>query len=157
MKNLKNLKTTFKALGLILAFGCMASQLQAQEILTGFNHGTDTKSSHYINNEGIFLPFFDDFSQSRLFPDPTKWIDRNALVTDGFPMNPPTKNAATLDVLDEHGCVYDYAISNPFVAEFLTSARIRLDSIMEPEPRALTPADSLYFSFWYQPQGKEKN
>ena len=24
---------------------------------------------------------------------------------------------------------------------------------MEPEPRALTPADSLYFSFYYQPQG----
>lgn len=136
-----------------LALSTSVGHAFAQEILTGFNHGTDTKSSLYINNEGIFLPFFDDFSQSRLFPDLTKWTDRNALVTDGFPLNPPTKNAATLDVLDEHGCVYDYAISNPFVAEFLTSARIRLDSIMEPEPRALTPADSLYFSFWYQPQG----
>ena len=45
------------------------------------------------------------------------------------------------------------AISNAFVAEYLTSARIRLDSIMEPEPRALTPADSIYLSFYYQPQG----
>ncbi len=153
MKNLKNLKTTFKALGLILAFGCMASQLQAQEILTGFQRDASQNRTSSINDAGLFLPFFDDFSQASLFPDSTKWTDRNALVTDGFPLNPPSRNAATLDVLDSYGRVYDYAISNAFVAEYLTSARIRLDSIMEPEPRALTPADSVYLSFWYQPQG----
>ena len=56
-------------------------------------------------------------------------------------------------MLDANGRVYSYAISNAFLAEYLTSVRIRLDSVMEPEPRALTPADSIYLSFYYQPQG----
>jgi len=103
--------------------------------------------------EAHFLPFFDDFSQSNLYPDSTKWTDNNVMVNDGFPLCPPNRNGVTFDVLDANGRVYSYAISNAFVAEYLTSARIRLDSIMEPEPRALTPADSVYLSFYYQPQG----
>ena len=99
------------------------------------------------------LPFFDDFSTSKNLPDSTKWIDRNAFVNAGFPLNPITRNAATLDVLDANGRVYGYAISNPFVAESLTSTAIRLDSVFDPTPKALTPADSLYLSFFYQPQG----
>ena len=95
----------------------------------------------------------DDFSHSDMYPDSTKWTDNNVLVNDGFPLCPPNRNGATFDVLDANGKVYSYAISNAFVAEYLTSARIRLDSIMEPEPRALTPADSIYLSFYYQPQG----
>lgn len=148
-----NMKTYFKAVVLALALGFGAGHAFAQEILTGFQREPSSPSTRYINNAGIFLPFFDDFSKTRVYADSTKWIDRNAMVTDGFPLNPPTRNAATLDVLDQYGRVYDYAISNPFVAEYLTSARIRLDSIFDPLPRALTPADSLYFSFWYQPQG----
>ena len=99
------------------------------------------------------LPFFDDFSNSNIYPDSTKWVDRNAFVNSGFPLNPVTRNAATLDVLDATGNVYSYAISNPFIAEYLSSTTIRLDSVFEPTPKALTPADSLYFSFFYQPQG----
>ena len=150
-----NTKTTFKFIALAMAIGFSTSQAVSQEILTGFYRGKPAAQPNVrsINETGLFLPFFDDFSQSRLFPDSTKWTGRNTMVTDGFPLNPPTRDAVTLDVLDEHGRVYDYAISNAFIAEYLTSARIRLDSIMEPTPRALTPADSVYFSFWYQPQG----
>jgi len=145
------MKTNFKILCLVVAMG-FGQLCTAQEILTGFYHG-ERQATRYVNPEGIFLPFFDDFSHVRLYPDSTKWTDNNALVNDGFPLCPPNRNAATLDVLDANGRVYEYAISNPFVAEYLTSARIRLDSIMEPEPRALSPADSIYFSFYYQPQG----
>ena len=148
-----NMKTNFRVIALALAIGFGANHAVAQEILTGFYRETAQPATRIANETGLFLPFFDDFSQTRLFPDPTKWTDRNVLVTDGFPLNPPTRNAATLDVLDEQGRVYSYAISNAFIAEYLTSARIRLDSVMEPEPKALTPADSVYFSFWYQPQG----
>ena len=148
-----NMKTNFKAIALALALTFGVGHAFAQEILTGFLREPSSKPSRYVNEAGIFLPFFDDFSKTRVYADSTKWTDRNAMVTDGFPLNPPTRNAATLDVLDQYGRVYDYAISNAFVAEYLTSARIRLDSVMEPTPRALTPADSLYFSFWYQPQG----
>lgn len=148
-----NMKTNFKAIVLALALSLGASHAFAQEILTGFVRDLSPQSSRYANNAGIFLPFFDDFSKTSVYADSTKWTDRNAMVTDGFPLNPPTRNAATLDVLDQYGRVYDYAISFPFIAEYLTSARIRLDSLLEPEPKALTPADSVYFSFWYQPQG----
>ena len=145
------MKTNFKILCLVAALG-LGHFCTAQEILTGFYHG-ERQTTRYVNPEGLYLPFFDDFSHMRLYPDSTKWTDDNALVNDGFPFCPPNRNAATLDVLDANGRVYDYAISNAFVSEYLTSARIRLDSVMDPEPRALTPADSLYFSFYYQPQG----
>ena len=153
MKNQKNLKITFKALGLIMAFGCLTSQAVAQEILTPFKSSSEKAPVRRGVAEARFLPFFDDFSHSNVYPDSTKWTDNNVLVNDGFPLCPPNRNGATFDVLDADGHVYNYAISNAFVAEYLTSVRIRLDSIMEPEPRALTPADSVYLSFYYQPQG----
>ena len=148
----KNLKMSFKALALVAALGFMTSQAFAQEILTPFI-GTEQAPVRSRVAEARFLPFFDDFSHSVIYPDSTKWTDNSAFVNDGFPLCPPNRNCATLDVLDANGKVYDYAISNAFVAEYLTSARIRLDSVMEPEPKALTPADSVYFSFYYQPQG----
>ena len=147
----KNLKTSF-SLALVLVFGLMTSQTFAQEIVTPF-HSAEKAPVRKGVAEARFLPFFDDFSHSNIYPDSTKWTDNNVLVNDGFPLCPPNRNGATLDVLDASGRVYTYAISNAFVAEYLTSVRIRLDSVMEPEPRALTPADSLYLSFFYQPQG----
>ena len=146
------MKMSFKALALMMAFGLMASSAISQEILTPF--GTTEKAPIRKGvAEARFLPFFDDFSHSNIYPDSTKWTDNNVLVNDGFPLCPPNRKGATFDVLDANGKVYSYAISNAFVAEHLTSVRIRLDSIMEPEPRALTPADSVYLSFYYQPQG----
>lgn len=146
------MKTNSKILVLTFFIG-LGALANAQEVLTGFYRDNAPMKSRNVNATGLFLPFFDDFSHSTLYPDSTKWTDCNAFVNDGFPVTPPNRNTATLDVLDANGRVYDYAISNAFVAEYLTSARIRLDSILEPEPHALSPADSLYFSFWYQPQG----
>ncbi len=127
------MKTIFDRIGLALLICLLPALVSAQAVQT--------------------LPFYDDFSSSNIYPDSTKWMDRNAYINSGFPLNPVTRNAATLDVLNEQGEVYDYAISNPFIAEYLSSTTIRLDSVFEPTPRALTPADSLYFSFFYQPQG----
>ena len=148
-----NMKMNFKVFALALAFGLFALHASAQEILTNYRTTTEKAPVKRGVAEARFLPFFDDFSHSDLYPDSTKWTDNNVLVNDGFPLCPPNRNGATFDVLDANGKVYSYAISNAFVAEYLTSARIRLDSIMEPEPRALTPADSIYLSFYYQPQG----
>ena len=148
----KIMKKCFKPLALMM-LGLWAIQANAQETVTPFHSSTRKAPVKREVAEARFLPFFDDFSHSTLYPDSTKWTDNSALVNDGFPLCPPNRNGVTLDVLDANGCVYDFAISNAFVAEYLTSVRIRLDSIMEPEPRALTPADSVYFSFYYQPQG----
>ena len=152
MKRKMNLKTSFKAFALTLALGLIASPAFAQEILTPFGTTHDAPAMRGVA-AARFLPFFDDFSHSNTYPDSTKWTDNNVLVNDGFPLCAPNRKGATFDVLDASGKVYSYAISNAFVAEYLTSARIRLDSIMDPDPRALTPADSIYLSFYYQPQG----
>ncbi|MCR5013611.1 MAG: T9SS type A sorting domain-containing protein [Bacteroidales bacterium] len=146
------MKTNSKIGKLVLALCLLPCFLSAQEVLTGFYRGENAPSSDrqvYVQT----LPFYDDFSSSTLYPDSTKWKDRYAFVNSGFPLNPVTRNAATLDVLDAKGAVYSYAISNPFIAEHLTSTQIRLDSVFDPEPKALSPADSLYLSFYYQPQG----
>ena len=148
----KNMKTIFKLTGWVLAFCLTPAWVTAQEVITGFNHGV-TPPAKLREATPLTLPFLDDFSSSRIYPDSTKWADFNVYVNSGFPLNPVTRNTATFDVLDAHGCVYDYAISNPFIAEYLTSNAIRLDSVLSPEPKALTPADSVYFSFFYQPQG----
>lgn len=146
------MKTNSKILQLLLTMTLLSGTAMSQEILTGIQReGHDDKVQK--SAQAITLPFFDDFAHSAVYPDPGKWTDCNALVNDGFPLGAPNRNCVTLDVLDAHGRVYEYAISNPFVAEYLTSAQIRLDSIFEPTPRQLTPADSLYFSFCYQPQG----
>ena len=146
------MKTIFKLTGWVLALCLTPTLVTAQEVITGFNHGI-TPPSKSRETTALTLPFFDDFSSSKVYPDQMLWADYNVYVNAGFPVNTITRNGATFDVLDAQGCVYDYAISNPFIAEYLTSNIIRLDSIFTPEPHALTPADSLYFSFFYQPQG----
>ena len=147
------MKTSFKLWSLALSLCLLPNLITAQEYLTGFYRGDDSMTSKNRQTQVQTLPFYDDFSGSYIYPDSCKWADRNVLVNSGFPVHPVTRNTATLDALDEKGKVYSYAISNPFIAEHLTSAPIRLDSVFTPEPRALTPADSLYLSFFYQPQG----
>lgn len=146
------MKTIFKYLTWALLLGLAPTLVTAQEVLTGFNHNM-TPPTQTRETAILTLPFYDDFSTSKVYPDSTKWADFNVYVNAGFPLNPVTRNAATFDVLDAQGRVYNYAISNPFIAERLTSNAIRLDSVFSPEPKALTPADSLFFSFFYQPQG----
>lgn len=146
------MKTIFKLTGWVLAICLTPALVTAQEVITSFNHGL-TPPSNLREATELTLPFYDDFSNSKIYPNNTLWADYNVYVNAGFPLNTVTRNAATFDVLDAQGRVYDYAISNPFIAEYLTSNAIRLDSVFNPEPRALTPADSVYLSFFYQPQG----
>ena len=56
------MKTNFKILCLVVAmsFGQLCT---AQEILTGFCHG-ERQASRYVDPEGRYLPFFDDFSHN---------------------------------------------------------------------------------------------
>ena len=146
------MKTIFKLTAWALLLSLAPTYATAQEFLTGFNHNV-TPPSKSREATVLTLPFYDDFSSSRVYPNSTKWADFNVYVNAGFPLNTVTRNGATFDVLDAQGRVYDYAISNPFIAETLTSNVIRLDSVFDPEPKALTTADSLYLSFFYQPQG----
>ena len=153
MMTMKILKTISKLTGTALLLCLFPTLLGAQEILTGFYHHDSPSVVRQPERQALTLPFYDDFTGSKGYPDSQLWSDSAVYINPGFPLRPVTRNAATFDVLDAQGCVYDYAISNPFISEYLTSNAIRLDSVFYPEPKALTPADSLYLSFFYQPQG----
>lgn len=135
--------------------------MHAQESLQGifYNPLLQKANASFTNNKNIQdenalqLPFFEDFSVNTLHPDNSKWLDRNVFVNKDFPVNPPNTGAATFDVLDASGRIYSFASSIPFIADMLSSRPIRTDSVIGATARALSPADSLYFSFYYQPQG----
>jgi hypothetical protein len=139
------------------------SVLSAQEILTGLQYNELIKekskstedNSERASNEKVELqlPFFDDFKNVNRYPNAALWKDKNVFVNKDFPYFAPNIGAATFDAIDSTGAVYNGALIIPFVADNLTSNTIRLDSVFDPITKALSPADSLYLSFYYQPQG----
>lgn len=124
---------------------------KSQEYLTGFSGGVPEENQAVSKDEAVVtLPFFDDFTTPGIYPDETRWQRGNVFANSSFPKMPVNYKAATLDVIDRHGMVYSRGSSNPFIGDTLLSVRIRLDSLNNQK---LTPADSLYFSFYYQPGG----
>ena len=123
----------------------------SQEYLTGFNGGIPEEKQALSRDEAVAtLPFFDDFTKPGLYPDESKWQRGNVFANSSFPKMPVNYRSATLDVIDRYGKVYTRGSSNPFIGDTLISVKIRLDSI---DNQKLTPADSVYFSFYYQPGG----
>lgn len=139
----------------------------SQEILSGLQINPVIKAraaeigrNDYLNGGldtiPVSLPFFDDFSSADIFPSEERWIDHFAFQNDDLPVYPINLGAMTMDAINDSGNMYPNAIPGPmaFIADYLTSRYIRLDSVFTPVPRALTPADSIYLSFFYQPQGR---
>ncbi len=104
-------------------------------------------------SQKVTLPFYDDFSTSNIYPNQELWQGRSVFVNKDFSYMPANIGVATLDAIDSVGAVYKNATSAPFRADELLSREIRLDSVFTQSPRPLFPYDSLYFSFFYQPQG----
>ncbi len=102
----------------------------------------------------VLLPFFDDFSYDGPYPDAGLWQDRSVFVNNAYAFYPPTYGVATFDAVDEKGMLYRHGgLGVSFSADTLTSRPIRLDSVFDPVPRALTTDDSIILSFYYQPGG----
>jgi hypothetical protein len=133
----------------------------AQEILTTPSYNQviadqyRAKSKSVTKSASILtLPFYDDFSVVSVFPSALRWADAFVFVNTDYAKSPPSVGVATLDALDETGALYPNAGPNQFDADYLTSLPIRLDSILSPSKRAINRADSIFFSFYYQPQGR---
>lgn len=92
------------------------------------------------------LPFFDNFKQQSLIPNPDLWSDRQVFINSNYQMFPPNRGVATFDALNQYGYVYKHANDISFFADSLTSNYINLSKMKVD--------DSLYFSFFYQPQGR---
>ncbi len=138
---------------LIINIFVFGYQLHAQEVLIPLNENpklkqylkTRTSFKSYKATDTLELPFYDDFSNSYLYPDQILWADSFAFVNSSYPYLPPSIGVATLDAIDEKGEFYSgagYDIS--FVADYLSSQPINLNY----------PGDqTIYLSFYYQPQG----
>ena len=105
----------------------------------------------------LTLPFTDDFSRQGTYPDTARWTDSHAFINITFGVRPPSIGMATLDAVDAQGRIYGHGKKTPFPADTLTSRAIRTDSLFVPVERPITAADSLYFSFFYQPGGGLQN
>jgi hypothetical protein len=124
----------------------------SQEILSGIEINQSIRERHQHDRRfksltaGMLeLPFFDDFSRSVVYPDPAKWSDRYAFINNDYPVNPVSLNVATLDAIDHTGALYEHASVWPFEADKLTTVPVNLD---------YPASDSIYLSFFYQPQGR---
>ena len=80
------------------------------------------------------------------------WQDQFAFRNDHYGVNPPTIGVATLDGLNAEGYPYDFSSSTASgLADKLTSKPLYLGTDKFGNP--LAPIDSIYMSFYYQPQG----
>ena len=143
-----------KYLSACLFFLVTLSGLIAQEVITPVA-GNPTAAAYYRLNrwaaksataDTLELPVFDDFSSTKVMPDPSIWSDADAFVNNDYCIDPVSNGVATLDAIDYRGSIYPGATFDPvsYVADHLTSLPIRL---------SYPPGDSIYLSFLYQPKG----
>ena len=123
--------------------------LQNNPVLKKYRKNHPESTKNFKAADTLELPFLDDFSTSYLYPDAGLWADSFAFVNNSYPDLPPSIGVATLDAIDEKGDFYSSAGYNiVFSADKLSSKPINLDY----------PGDqSIYLSFYYQPQGLGDN
>ncbi len=135
----------------------------SQEVLRPLDNNPQKNKETLQNNlatketdAALTLPFRDDFSYPGPYPDNHLWADNYVFINQTFAVHPKTVGVATFDKLNQYGEIYEHASGNvfQFVADHLTSNPLRLDSIFSPSSQALTPADSVILTFYYQPQGR---
>jgi hypothetical protein len=115
-----------------------------------YNSNKGSPNSPYLkknrtNNKALVsLPFIDDFSQNYLHPDLNLWLDLGVFINSNFPIKPVTYGVATFDGLDSTGTPYNFSLANSYgMADQLTSQQVDLTTVV----------DSVFLSFYYQPQG----
>lgn len=80
------------------------------------------------------------------------WVNEGAFRNNSFGVNPPTVGVMTFDGLDRLGIPYDFSSSGTYGdADMLTSKPINLG--FKSNGQRYTAQDSIYLSFYYQPQG----
>lgn len=132
---------------LLLVFGTKAQENLAP---LRFNRALENQQAKSINPAqkvaALGLPFFEDFTTNSLYPDNSRWADSNVYLNNTMAISPISRGVATFDALNRYGRPYDTVNRfNLLFADSLTSRQFDLSTY--------TPQDSLYLSFFYQPQG----
>lgn len=160
LKAVKNSIPNMKILTVLFLFLSMSFGLSAQEIIVPAATHQELRdaiknglSGSTPKSGGVrTLPFVDDFSYPGIYPADSLWANRTAFVNNRYAINPPSIGVATLDAVNDSGGHYPLAGSGAFGADTLLSLPIRLDSVPALNLK-LSPSDSVFFSFFYQPQG----
>ncbi len=101
------------------------------------------------------IPFFEDFFYSSVsaYPSPKHWIDSNVFINHTFPIAPPSFGVATFDGLNKKGYPYNLSAqaTSTGPADKLTSRPINLQ---KKGNFSYSPANNIYFSFYYQSTGR---
>lgn len=106
--------------------------------------GNNSRASH--KTTALTLPFFEDFTDEDFYPDTINWVDNKVYINNTMGVNPISRGVATFDAIGSDGLPYEKNNSGVLrYADSLTSQQIDLSSY--------SVGDSLYFSFFYQPQG----
>ncbi|MGB4292336.1 MAG: T9SS type A sorting domain-containing protein [Bacteroidales bacterium] len=126
--------------------------IYSQEVVTGLSRNiylhTDkslseaTKSSK--STDTLEVPFFDDFSDSYIYPDNKRWEDKFVFINNTYSVNQISVGIATFDALDSDGRLYETASSFVFEADHLTSKPLNLNYSID---------DNIYLSFFYEAGG----
>jgi hypothetical protein len=110
--------------------------------LTSLRSASITDTINLIPIKGLI----DDFSYDNPYPDTSIWLDNYVYINRGYAKAPITIGVATFDGLNEKGYPYNFVVSDTssLPADSLTSKPINLSYQIK---------DSIYFSFFCQPQG----
>ncbi|MCF6364689.1 MAG: T9SS type A sorting domain-containing protein [Bacteroidales bacterium] len=126
----------------------------AQEYISGVTVNAQIKEKSKQNRNAekeikssLELPFWDDFSDSQIYPKAELWQDNYVYINSTLVSNSPSIGVATFDAINDKGTVYEHAdYLTPFFADTLTSQAINLNYPSE---------NSIYLSFYYRPSVDE--
>jgi hypothetical protein len=133
---------------IILVFCTLGSKAQEFQAPATTNQVLNNYTKPFVpkKTRAIALPFIEDFSYPGPYPNPLKWTDNQVYINNTFGINVISQGVATFDALNANGRSYHSSgFPQSFLADSLTSAAIDLGG--------LTAADSVYLSFFIQPQG----
>jgi len=126
--------------------------INAQEVVTGLSRNIYLQANKSLSEstkstqsaDTLELPFFDDFSDSYIYPNSKRWEDKFAFINNTYSVKQISAGVATLDALDSDGRLYETASSFVFEADHLTSKPINLNYNSD---------DNIYLSFFYEAGG----
>lgn len=126
--------------------------INAQEVVTGLSRNIYLQANKSLSEstkstqsaDTLEIPFFDDFSDSYIYPDSKRWEDKFAFINNTYSVKQISSGVATLDALDSDGRLYETASSFVFEADHLTSKPINLNYNSD---------DNIYLSFFYEAGG----
>ena len=136
---------------LVAPFLLLTAHAGAQEFTTPIaalrplqEHAATQRVAYQLDT--INLPLIDDFSRPAVWPSPSLWTDNLVYVNADLSVSPPTLGVATFDGLDANGRAYDgLSPTSRGLADRMSSQAVNLQN--------LSPADSVYLSFFWQPAG----